>query len=132
MNLKDTYTAVFLKSAGIEPTAEEIKKHKVSWWWNVRNKEEGGLRLTESGIDFITQAAEIKTYNIELPKDFAVTPQILIWLDKFIDSPFYINKRTITVLKEKAAFELYLFSGDIRKMGYNKALAKRLSQDLVV
>jgi hypothetical protein len=33
------------------------------------------------------------------------------------------------VLKEKAAFELYLFSGDIKKLGYNKALAKRLSQE---
>jgi hypothetical protein len=26
---------------------------------------------------------------------------------------------------------LYLFSGDIRKLGYNKALAKRLSQESV-
>jgi hypothetical protein len=35
------------------------------------------------------------------------------------------------VLKEKSAFELYLFSGDIRKMGHNKALAKRLSQESI-
>jgi hypothetical protein len=32
-------------------------------------------------------------------------------------------------MKERAAFELYLFSGDIRKFGHNKALAKRLNQD---
>jgi hypothetical protein len=32
-------------------------------------------------------------------------------------------------MKEKAAFELYLFAGDIRKIGYNKALSQRLSQE---
>lgn len=131
MNTKDTYTAIFLKAADIEPSVDEIKKYKAVWWWNVRSKEIGGLRLTEAGINFITNDADIKTYSIDLPKDFSVTPQILVWLDQFIESPFYINKRTITVLSEKAAFELYLFSGDIRKMGYNKALAKRLNQDLV-
>jgi hypothetical protein len=32
-------------------------------------------------------------------------------------------------MKERAAFELYLFSGDVRKLGHNKALSKRLSQE---
>ncbi len=130
MDTKDTYTALFLQAAGIETTAENIKKYRSVWWWNIRSKSNGGLRLTENGIQFITEDADIKTYSVELSKDFSVTPQILIWLDQFIDSPFYINKRNITVLKEKSAFELYLFSGDIRKMGYNKALAKRLNQEL--
>ena len=132
MNSKDTYTALFLKAAGIDPTVEEIKKYRPIWWWNVRSKESGGLRLTEAGINFIVEKADIKIYSIDLPKDFSVTPQVLVWIDQYIDSPFYINNRTISVLKEKSAFEIYLFSGDIRKMGYNKALSKRLSQDLSV
>jgi hypothetical protein len=82
-------------------------------------------------MTFIQEDAKIKTYKIEFPKEFAFTPQVLVWLDNFIDSPFYITKKFIVVLKEKAAFELYLFSGDIRKLGYNKALAKRLSQESV-
>jgi hypothetical protein len=130
MDAKDTYTAVFLKSAGKDLNPEEVKKHRLLWWWNVRSKTEGGLRLTEAGYDFIVNQSQIKVYNIDLPKDFSITPQILIWLDKFIESPFYINKRTITVLKERSAFELYLFSGDIKKLGFNKALAKRFSQEL--
>jgi hypothetical protein len=85
--------------------------------------------LTDEGLNFVQDDAKIKTYKIDFPKDFAITPQILVWLDQFIDSPFYITKKSITVLKEKAAFELYLFSGDIRKLGYNKALAKRFSQE---
>ena len=58
-----------------------------------------------------------------------MTPQILVWLDKFIDSPYYFNKKKIIVTEERTAFELYLFSGDVRKMGYAKAMASRLKSE---
>ena len=129
MDIKDTYTEVFLKAVGQEPTQDTVKKFRAIWWWNVRDKASGGLRLTDEGLRFVQDDAKIKTYKIDFPNEFAITPQILIWLDQFIESPFYITKKFIVVLREKAAFELYLFSGDIRKLGYNKALAKRLSQE---
>jgi hypothetical protein len=131
MDNKDTYTRVFLQAADQDSDLETVKKYKSLWWWNFRSKDSGGLRLTEEAMTFIQEDAKIKTYKIEFPKEFAFTPQVLVWLDNFIDSPFYITKKFIVVLKEKAAFELYLFSGDIRKLGYNKALAKRLSQESV-
>jgi hypothetical protein len=131
MDIKDTYTRVFLQAANQPADADTVKKHKPIWWWNFRSKDSGGLRLTEEAMTFIQEDAKIKTYKIEFPKEFAFTPQVLVWLDNFIDSPFYITKKFIVVLKEKAAFELYLFSGDIKKLGYNKALAKRLSQESV-
>ena len=131
MDIKDTYTRVFLQAADQDSDVEAIKKYKSLWWWNFRSKDSGGLRLTEEAMTFIQEDAKIKTYKIEFPKEFAFTPQVLVWLDNFIDSPFYITKKFIVVMKEKAAFELYLFSGDIRKLGYNKALAKRLSQESV-
>jgi hypothetical protein len=131
MDIKDTYTRVFLQAADQDSSIDAVKKHKSIWWWNFRSKDSGGLRLTEEAMTFIQEDAKIKTYKIEFPKEFAFTPQVLVWLDNFIDSPFYITKKFIVVLKEKAAFELYLFSGDIRKLGYNKALAKRLSQESV-
>lgn len=129
MDIKDTYTRVFLQAAGLDPDPNAIKKYKAIWWWNIRNKDSGGLRLTEQALEFIEEYAKIKTYKIDFPKEFAFTPQVLVWLDNFIDSPFFINKKFIVVLKEKAAFELYLFSGDIRKMGHNKALSRRLGQE---
>lgn len=129
MDIKDTYTRVFLEAANQIADSDTVKKHKSVWWWNFRSKDTGGLRLTEEAVTFIEEDAKIKTYKINLPDEFAITPQILIWLDNFIDSPFYITKKYIVVLKEKAAFELYLFSGDIRKLGYNKALAKRTNQE---
>ena len=129
MDPKDTYTSVFLNAADVVTNEKTFKEYKSVWWWNFRKKDKGGLRLTEQGLEFIEKYANIKTYKIDFPSDFAITPQVLIWLDNFIESPFYITKKHIVVLKEKSAFELYLFSGDIRKMGYNKALNKRLSQD---
>jgi hypothetical protein len=129
MDHKDAYTRVFLQAAGLESDPDTIKKYKAIWWWNFRSKDEGGLRMTEEALNFIEKYAKIKTYKIDFPKEFSFTPQVLVWLDKFIDSPFFINKKFILVMKEKAAFELYLFSGDVRKMGHNKALSKRLSQE---
>lgn len=129
MDVKDTYTKLFLKAAKESFTDEKVKKLKLDWWWNVRSKNDGGLRLTDFAIKYIEQKAQIKTYKIDFPKNFSITPQVLLWLDNFIESPYYITKKSITVLKEKSAFELYLFSGDVQKLGYNKALSKRLSQE---
>lgn len=127
--IKDTYTKVFLRAAGIEPTQQKIKEYKSVWWWNLRNKDKGGLRMTDHALNFIETHAQIKTYKIDFPEQFAFTPQVLIWLDNFIDSPFYVNKKHIVVIKESSAFELYLLSGDIRKYGHNKAMNQRLNQE---
>lgn len=129
MDIKDTYTKVFLKAADEKFDNSKIDQLKKEWWYNIRSTEQPGLRLTEAGFEYVSNQSQIKTYKVEFPKEFIVTPQILLWLDKFIDSPYYIDKKSITVLKEKSAFELYLFSGDIRKFGYSKALSKRFDQD---
>lgn len=129
MDTKDTYTAVFLKAAGKEAQSAEIKNLKGMWWFSTRGKSAGGLRITDACLEFIETEAQIKTYQIDLPKDLTIGPQVLIWLDQYLDSPYHLSKNHLKVLTEKAAFELYLFSGDIRKMGAAKALNKRLNQE---
>ena len=129
MDPKDQYTKIFLKAADLPITDELLRNKRIEWWFNVRQKQSGGLRLTTEAVSFIENDAKIKTYKINFPKGFSITPQVLIWLDNFIESPYYITKKNITVMKEKAAFELYLFSGDVQKYGYGKALSKRLSQN---
>lgn len=128
MDKKDTLTAVFLKEAG--RTLEEFKQAKNTWWWNYRHKDSGGLRLTEDGFNFIIENTELRSYKVDFPKELKLTPQILIYLDRFIDCPYYIEKTSVTVFEERSALELYLFSGDIKKLGTVKALNKRLSQEL--
>jgi hypothetical protein len=129
MNKKDAFTETFLKAANLTATTEVTKQKKIEWWFNVRDKDEGGLRLTDEGISFVQTTADIKTYTVKFPGHVTLTPQILVWLDQQIKSPYHLTKKQITVLSEKDAFELYLFSGDVMKMGYGKALSKRLSQD---
>ena len=126
---KDAYTKAFLQAAELPVNEKNIKDYKAIWWWSFRKKDQGGLRLTEQALEFIEKYAKIKTYKIEFPKEFAFTPQVLLWLDNYIDSPFFVNKKHIIVMKEKAAFELYLLSGDVRKLGHNRAMSKRLSQE---
>lgn len=128
-NPKDQYTKVFLEAAEWDSTEENIKKYNPVFWYSYRNKPEGGLRLTDNGFKFVTEHADLKTYVVDLPKEFVFTPQSFLWLDQYLNSPYYVDKKTITVISERAAFELYLFSGDIRKFGLSKSLVKRLAQD---
>lgn len=129
MELQDKLTAVFLAAANKDHNDDEIKKSRNEFWWNVRKKNSGGLRLTDEGLRFVTEEAQLKTYSIDFPRDLKITAQVLIWLDQFLRSPYHITKKNITVLSEKDAFEIYLFSGDVKKMGAGKALAKRYAQD---
>lgn len=126
---KKDYTKILLETAGLDTSEEILKEKNKFWWWNQREKNKGGLRLTEDAIHFIEHIAKIKTYRVPFPDNLTITPQILLWLDNFIECPYFITNKDITVLKEKSAFELYLFSGDVRKMGYSKAMAFRSTQD---
>jgi hypothetical protein len=127
--MKDSYTETFLKAANEEYDKEKIKSLRTVWWYNLRGKSEGGLRLTDAGIEYVELNSQIKTYQIDLPKEAVLTPQILIWLDHYINSPFFLTKKYIKVLSEKSAFELYLFSGDVKKYGLSRTMSKRLSQE---
>jgi hypothetical protein len=124
MNKKAGYTEFFLKSAGYDYSLNEIEKYKSAWWFNHRDKEIGGMRFTDDCLEFISSNTSIKKYEVPIPDNTKITPQILIWLDHFLESPWYLKKNKIVVLSEKLAFELYLFSGDLRKLGISKTLAK--------
>ncbi len=128
MDQKDNYTLLFLRAAD-QDDKEKFESARSIWWYNQRNKLEGGLRLTEVGYKFVIEEADIKEYVVPFPKDLKITAQILIWLDKFIAGPYYINSKNIIVFSERVAFELYLFSGDVYKMGAAKALSKHMAQD---
>ena len=124
MNWKEIYTKIFLKQLGIAVTEATLKEYMPVWWQNTRTKDIGGLRLTEEGLDKLTELG-VATYDVPYPKDFKVTTQTIIFLDKFIDCPYFLTNRSITVTNEKKAIELHLFSGDVRKYGLSKALKRQ-------
>lgn len=122
---KDTFTRIFLKEAGYSVNPASIKEYTYKWWQNTRNKSSGGLRLTDEGLRFLQEDIKLSTYHIPYPVDLDVTTNVLIWLDNFIDCPYHLSPKGITVTNEKKSFELHLFAGDVRKYGINKALHRK-------
>src|SRR6056300_793868 len=120
MNWKETYTKVFLRELGKSSNDINVKEYLPLWWQNTRTKDAGGLRLTEAGFDVLTEI-DLETYDIPYPKEMPITPQVAIFLDQFIDCPYYLTNRSIAVTDQKKAVELSLFSGDLRKYGLQKA-----------
>jgi|SRR5210317_1587212 hypothetical protein len=125
---KEAYTKIFLKEKGLAISDANLKQYMPIWWQNTRNKSQGGLRLTEEGYNTL-QEIGIEVYDIPYPKDMPLTTQVIIFLDQFIDCPYFLTNRSITVTNEKKAVELTLFSGDLRKYGIIKAM-KRQGKDV--
>lgn len=124
MNWKETYTKIFLKELGKAISEENVKQYMPLWWQNTRNKGSGGLRLTDEGMKIVKEIG-LATYDIPYPKEMPLTTQVIIFLDQFIDCPYFLTNRSITVLNEKKAVELTLFSGDLRKYGLIKAMKRQ-------
>ena len=123
--LKELYTKIFLEQAGLPIDEESVHQYIRRWFRNPREKLDSSLTLTDEGFEFLTTKINLKSYRIQFPKDFQMTTQVVLFLDKFLDCPNYYNKKEIYVFKEKKAAELMLFSGDVRKYGIAKALARQ-------
>jgi hypothetical protein len=123
MDQKHHLTQIVSTHLGWPTDAKTIEKNHSLIWQNPRKKTQGGMRLTEQGYEVFTEKMEMKSYDIEFPKEFTLTNQVMIWLDRFIDGPWYITKKSIVVFKEKTAVQLILFSGDVQKFGLSKAMS---------
>jgi hypothetical protein len=123
--LKELYTKIFLEQAGFPTDDDSVRQYIKKWFRNPREKLDSSLTLTDEGFEFLTTKINLKSYRIQFPKDFQMTTQVVLFLDKFLDCPNYYNKKEIYVFKEKKAAELMLFSGDVRKYGIAKALARQ-------
>lgn len=121
---KETYTKIFLKQAGETYSKENLHIKLRELWVNTRKKSQGGLRLSDKGLDFIKKL-DIKVYEVPFPPDLDLKAQVIIFLDKFIDCPYHLTTRSITVLSERKALELYMFSGDVQRYGLIKAMKRK-------
>ena len=75
-------------------------------------KSAGGLKLTDEGYKSI-KLAGIKEYKIRFEETMYFQNKHIIWLDNFIDCPWFLTNREVIVFSEKMAVQLVLFSGNI-------------------
>lgn len=121
MNPKIEITKKVAEILGLSLDNKSIKKLIQTWWQNPRNKPTGGLHLTEQGFNSLKQA-DIKVHKIKLETPIIFySNQLVIWLDRFIDSPWFLCRNEIFVFGDKTAVQLILFSGNIERFVNAKA-----------
>tara|TARA_Y100001970_G_scaffold150816_1_gene184850 strand:+ start:2813 stop:3208 length:396 start_codon:yes stop_codon:yes gene_type:complete len=124
MDVKTAYTRTFLMLKEQPLHEESIKTAYFTWWQNVReNYESRSLRLTKLGLEWV-QGCDIKVYTIKFPAKIVFTPQTYLWLDEFVDCPYFVDKKQILVSTEKMALQLMMFAGDVTKYGLARAMSK--------
>lgn len=120
MNQKIDITKYVMTHLNVEITDKSFKNYTHILWQNIRQKHVGGLRLTEQGFNSLVNA-DIKAHRVAFQNPVEFSNQLIIWLDHFIDCPWYVTSEEIYVFNEKMAIQLVLFSGDIARFSAAKA-----------
>jgi hypothetical protein len=122
---RETYTKIFLAELGRSTDEANVKVTMDTIWQSRRTKVDGGLRLSDKGYEFLVGEVKLQEYEIPFTEPIDLSPQIIIFFDRYLDCPYYLTYQGLTVFSEKKAFELHLFSDDIRKFGLVKAMTAR-------
>lgn len=122
---RKTYTKIFLKQADKSIDNANVALHMNTWWFSKRTKKTGGLRLSEEGYEFLIKEIELHEHEVPFTDQIELSPNIIIFFDQYLECPYYLTYKSLTVFSEKEAFKLHLFSDDIRKFGLIKAMKLR-------
>lgn len=125
MITRDALTKIFLQQWGKSTDDANLNMYSRTWWQSNRASKQYSFRLSEQGFEFLTTVLEIKMYEIPFTEPIELSPQTIIFLERYVDCPYYLTNQSISVFSERKSFELYLFSDDIRKFGLVKAMNER-------
>ena len=123
---KKSYTKVFLNQLGKSTDVSNVKSHMYKWWFSATQKSVGGLRLSDDGNALLQNELSIQSFYIPFTEPIGDHPQVLIFLDNYLDCPYHLDHKGLTVYSEKRHVELYMFSDDIRRFGMIKAMNNRV------
>ena len=119
-------TKIFLEQWGKSSDDINVNLFSRKWWKSVRVGKPSALRLSDDGFDFLRNTLELKSYEIPCINSIDLSPQTLIFLERYLDCPYYLTNKSITVFSERKCVELYFFSDDIRRYGLSKAMKSRI------
>lgn len=126
MNQKVEITKYIAEQLSIPFDKKKFKILLHNWWQNPMIKPQGGLKLTSDGYKNI-KLAGLKEYKIRFEEPMHFQNKHIIWLDNFIDCPWYITNREMIVFGEKMAVQLVLFSGNVVRFTTAKSKNKYLT-----
>jgi hypothetical protein len=83
----------------------------LAWYVNIR--ESGGLRLTEQGYQTLSQGG-ITSYRFAVTEKRWLSKRMLLYLDRRMRYPYYIEKSGLVMFSSRDAVMLNLY-GDIKQ-----------------
>jgi hypothetical protein len=122
---RDTLTKIFLAQWGKGTDETNVKLYSRVWWQSTRVGKQNAFRLSEAGFEFLTTELDLKCYEIPFTEQIELSPQTIVFLERYVDCPYFLTSQSITVFSERKSFELMLFSDDIRRFGLIKAMTER-------
>jgi hypothetical protein len=122
---RDTLTKIFLDQWGKSSDDTNVLLFSRKWWQSSRVGKQTAYRLSECGFEFLTSTLELKSYEVPFTDTIEISPQTIIFLERYLDCPYYLTYKSITVFDERKCVELYFFSDDIRRYGLVKAMKAR-------
>jgi hypothetical protein len=122
---RDVLTKIFLQQWGKSTDDANLALFNRKWWQSNRSGRAGGYRLTDDGYEFLVRDLDLRMYEVPFTDSIELSPQTIIFLERYVDCPYYLTNQSITVFSERKSFELMLFSDDIRKFGLVKAMSER-------
>jgi hypothetical protein len=122
---RDTLTKIFLQQWGKSIDDTNLKIYSRKWWQSTRANKQNTFRLIEEGYNFLVNDLELADYEVPFTEPIELSPQTIVFLERYLDCPYFLTAESITVFSERKSFELYLFSDDIRKFGLIKAMNER-------
>jgi len=125
MITRDALTKIFLQQWGKSIDDANLKLFSRKWWQSTRIGKETAFRLSDDGYEFLVKELDLREYEIPFTEPIELSPQTIIFLERYVDCPYYLTNMSITVFSERKSFELMLFSDDIRKFGLIKAMNER-------
>ena len=125
MITQDALTKIFLQQWGKSTDDVNVKIFSRKWWQSNRAGKQTAFRLSDDGYDFLVNDLELKAYEVPFTEPIELSPQTIIFLERYLDCPYYLTPLSITVFTERKNFELMMFSDDIRKFGLVKAMNER-------
>lgn len=118
-------TKIFLQQWGKSTDDANVQLFSRKWWQSTRVGKDSAFRLSDEGYEFLVKELDLREYEIPFTEPIELSPQTIIFLERYVDCPYYLTNMSITVFSERKSFELMLFSDDIRKFGLIKAMNER-------